>query len=614
MPSSSCCITLLALAALAGLPLLSGCDSPRSSRSGPARSTPSGTSSHPFYDSPDIDLIPVEEAMSMRGRGGASSGASASVGYEVAEPADATAGAYGLEEDWPEAGTAVELPGELEPRLPLESGGSAGTPEIAAQPVVDPAAGTYAPEPSYQPGIASTGEDSLSQLGPGAARLTPVACIEHPEIRENSGLAYLHGDYWTVNDSGDGPYVYRSSVPSFAGAQKLTVPGAEAVDWEDLAVIDGDLLICDVGDNLRQRNDPTLYRVRAAVSGLELVATYPIAYPDGPHDVEAAVVIGGVVHLIVKNRGEDGSPVFAFTDLVDASVLPVGERNMGQLVGNLSIGDREQVTAADISADGLTIAVMTYAELLLYPSDRLDGEPMGGFALHARQNEALAFAGETLVFTNEQRDVYQIEQVMWVAEYWWLPPRTSANLKRVPLTKEALQAKMPPMELLAEMPIKNAKSGEFLRFGVSDDQLFFDGRFYLEDSFFPSSATGGLGTAVIIVIGEEQNLRVGDGDFQLALTGTEEGKIRPRRVHLDGGSPRGGLGGLRYGGHANDSEFRFTLAVSVDEVFPDGLPDVFLLNVAGSGLRRPGVPEPLLSGLDAYSLFRPFMWGAIHAN
>lgn len=611
MPRST---TVLALTVLVGsLTLLAGCDSPRSTRSSsPTRNTPSGTSSHPFYASPDIELIPVEDAMAMRGGGGSSSGAPASVGYEVAEPADTAAGAYDIEEDWPEAGTAVEMPGELEPRVPLEGAGA--TTEIASQPVVDPAAGSYAPPVRYEPTVAARGQDSLTPLGAGAARLTPIGSISNPGIRENSGLAYLDGSYWTVNDSGDGPHVYRSTDPLFGAAEKLTVPGADAVDWEDLAVIDGDLLVCDVGDNLRQRNDATLYRVRPTGSGVELVGTYPIAYPDGPHDVEAAVVIGGIVHLIVKNRGEDGSPVFAFPELIDGSVLPTGDRNMGQEVGNLTIGEREQVTAADISGDGQTIAVMTYAELLLYPSDRLDGEPMGGFALHARQNEAAAFVGDSLVFTNEQRDVFQIDQLMWVSEYWWLPPRTSATLKRVPLTKEALEAKMPPMELLAELPIMNVKSGEFLRFGFSDDQLFFDGRFYLEDSYFPSSATGGLGTAVIIVIGEDQNLRVGDSEFQLALTGSEEGKIRPRRIHMDGRSPRGGLGGLRYGGHANDSEFRFTLAVSIDEVFPDGLPEVFLLNVAGSGLRRPGVPEPLLSGLDGFSLFRPFMWGAIHTN
>lgn len=598
---------VLALVVVVAVPTaLIACDSPSSLR-GPRRSTPSGTRAHPFYESPEVELIPVEEARAMReGRGPA-----ASVPYEVAEPATDVAASYGIEEEWPEAGTSVEM--DLEPSASYASDPMPEPYEIVAEPVVDPGAGTYAPPTFAEPTVAARGEDSLTPLGPGAARLTPVARIEHPAIRENSGLAYLADSYWTVNDSGDGPYVYRSDVPWFASAEQITVPGATAVDWEELAVWGEDLLICDVGDNLRERGNATLYRVRPTATGVDLVATYPIAYPDGPHDAEAVVVIGDVVNVIVKNRGEEGSPVFAFANLIDGADLPTGERNMGEHVGTLATGLHEQVTAADVHADGV-VAVLSYSELLLYPGDRLDGDPMGGFALHARQNEALTFVGDSIVMTNEQRDVYIVDELLWVGEYWWLPPRTSATLKQVPMTKEALEAKMPPMELLAELPLQNLKSGEFLRFGVSADQFFFDGRFYLEDGFFPSSASGPLGTSLMIVLGEEQRLRVTSNDFQVALTGTETGKIRPRRIDLDGGTPRGGLAGFRYGGSTSPEVFRFTLAIDVDEVFPDGLPEVFLLNLAGNGFRRPGGNEPVLSGFDAYSLYRPFMWAAIHRD
>ena len=347
--------------------------------------------------------------------------------------------------------------------------------------------------------------------------------------------------------------------------------------------------------------------MRPENGGARLVATYPIAYPDGPQNVEAVVVLGGVVHAISKETGT----VYAFPSLLDVRELAATDNNVGEVVGRLDVGAGEFVTAADVHADGI-VGVMTYSELLLYPADRLDGEPMGGFALHARQNEALAFVGNSAVFTNEQRDVYIVDDVLFVGEYWWLPERTSARLKQVPLTKEALQASMPPMELLAEMPMRNARRGEFLRFGVSADQFFFDGRFFLDDGFTPSDAAGRLGTSLLIVFGEEQRLRVSASDYQLALVGTDSGRLRPRRIDLNGGSAPSGLTGVSYGGQANTKQFRFTLSIDVDSVFPDGVPEVFLLNVCGNGFRRAGGTEPVLSGFDYYTMLRPFMWGAIH--
>ncbi|MCF6228794.1 MAG: hypothetical protein L3J82_09070 [Planctomycetes bacterium] len=70
--------------------------------------------------------------------------------------------------------------------------------------------------------------DSVVSVADGAAVIRPFARITHPDIGECSGLQWLDGAWWTHNDSGDGPYLYRSKTLDFTEAEKLTVPEAVA--------------------------------------------------------------------------------------------------------------------------------------------------------------------------------------------------------------------------------------------------------------------------------------------------------------------------------------------------------------------------------------------------
>jgi len=248
-------------------------------------------------------------------------------------------------------------------------------------------------------------------------RLAPIARLRHERINECSGIEWTGDAFWVNNDSGDEPVLYRSPSLDFADPEILAVPGAGAADWEDITTLAGDVLACDIGDNLRLRDNLMLYRVRYQASierptgtvpaRLDLIASYPVRYPDGRHDAEAAFTAGDTLYIVSKDRGE-GTHVYRFAPLLDRSELRAGEANVPERIAQLDLERGDQVTAADYDPMTRTVVLLTYDRILRYPLRSLSGKPASATSIRARQCEALCFQARDLVFTNEQRDVYRI--------------------------------------------------------------------------------------------------------------------------------------------------------------------------------------------------------------
>src|SRR5690606_21021400 len=130
---------------------------------------------------------------------------------------------------------------------------------------------------------------------------------------EASGLAVSRdqpGVLWAHNDSGDTARVFAFGEDG-SKLGIFTLDGAEAVDWEDMAlgpdvddagepVDDADALyLADFGDNAAGRDTVSVYRVpepevaagqapvRETVGDVE---RFTFTYPDGPRDAEALFV------------------------------------------------------------------------------------------------------------------------------------------------------------------------------------------------------------------------------------------------------------------------------------------------------------------------------------
>ncbi|MGH2625319.1 MAG: hypothetical protein ACRDHY_01550, partial [Anaerolineales bacterium] len=152
--------------------------------------------------------------------------------------------------------------------------------------------------------------------------VTQTGAFASARVTESSGVAVSRqhkGILWTINDSGDGPFLYATALEGRdLGAVRLR--GASAEDWEDIALgpcpsrSGTCLYVADTGDNLERRLSVTVYAVEEpAPPGGPSDTTRAVAaqrleviYPDGPHDVEAIYVGPGDGALYLVSKGRTG--------------------------------------------------------------------------------------------------------------------------------------------------------------------------------------------------------------------------------------------------------------------------------------------------------------------
>ena len=220
--------------------------------------------------------------------------------------------------------------------------------------------------------------------------------ITSGDLDEISGLAAsrTHDDVlWAIEDSGNPARLYALSRRGRILA-RYRVEGAKNIDWEDLASFDLDgrhyLLVADTGDNGGQRRDFVLHvfeEPKTLANGtLKPAWSIRARWADGPRDCEAVAVDAAAGKVLLLSKKRKPPELFALP-LAD----PHGEwreaRRIGRLAGvpeadkDLQRSDPELarlsplVTAADLSPDGRTLAVLTYGSVLFYR--RQPGEDWG---------------------------------------------------------------------------------------------------------------------------------------------------------------------------------------------------------------------------------------------
>src|SRR5213083_2761000 len=260
------------------------------------------------------------------------------------------------------------------------------------------------------------------------------ATFQSPRLIESSGVAVSHaypGVLWTHNDSGDGPYLYATDLRG-TDRGALLVPGAQAIDWEDMSLgpcpvafplqprpprsnAPTCIYLADTGDNLEFRPFVTIYaipepappaRAGDTLGTTRAPAVLRLRYPDGPHDVEAAYVSPHDTALYLVSKGAlRGSAIRLYRvdrrawsipdttiDIVVATVVQTLDIRPSPVAGRV-------VTAGAIRADGRLVAIRTYSEIyLFYPG-------VGGRLVPARERPCniagLEIGGEAIDFLSD---------------------------------------------------------------------------------------------------------------------------------------------------------------------------------------------------------------------
>ncbi|GAB3735170.1 hypothetical protein GCM10028794_14350 [Silanimonas algicola] len=226
-------------------------------------------------------------------------------------------------------------------------------------------------------------------------RSTPAPAIggvmADARLAETSGLGASRarpGALWVHNDSGHAAELHLMSA---AGARmaSITIDGTRNIDWEDLAAFDLDgkryLLVADTGDNggLRDVLDLVVIEEPADIrDGMRLSPAWTLRFrwPDGARDCEAVAVdaVAGEVLLVSKKRVPP--ELFRIALRPDGDSLQTAQRigrlggiaqpSAAELAQNPVYGRyRSQVTAADLSPDGRTLAILNYQAVYLYRRD-----------------------------------------------------------------------------------------------------------------------------------------------------------------------------------------------------------------------------------------------------
>ena len=280
-------------------------------------------------------------------------------------------------------------------------------------------------------------------------RLEVSAQVEFEPIGEMSGIVRspLDGAFWVHNDSGDEPRLFaldsdgRVLIPEnlaneFHGeetqAGKQPWPGVHIEnvvnqDWEDVTSDGVNLYIADMGNNNNARRNLGIYVVPweslAEAQSANATRFIPVHYPEQTgfpslerhFDSESLFFADGSLYAITKHRESvPNQQMQPGANLYRLDSQSESTSNALNLIDHHP--ELTAATAAELSPDGNTLAVLSYTAVWLFErpaeGDAWLSAPSSRLPLDvndARQVEAITWLDEeTLIVTNEQRDWFEV--------------------------------------------------------------------------------------------------------------------------------------------------------------------------------------------------------------
>ena len=234
----------------------------------------------------------------------------------------------------------------------------------------------------------------------------PISRPVTPIINEGSGIADSKvnpGFLWVEEDSGNPPQLYLISHDGIV-SKKIYIKGAINRDWEDMALVSGELYVADIGDNAQTSLDYFFYTFPEPLASVDTVsnfATIRFRYPDSSHDAEAFLVDPSTKDIYIITKRDNPSRIYKLAYPHNIALNEV------EFVGALSITG---VVSAALSVDGKELIVKTYTNL--YYSQRLAGESL--VSAFQKDFTILPYKiepqGEAVTFANNNSGIYTLSE------------------------------------------------------------------------------------------------------------------------------------------------------------------------------------------------------------
>lgn len=187
--------------------------------------------------------------------------------------------------------------------------------------------------------------------------------LKSKQITETSGIVVHKNTIWMHNDSGDSARIFSHTLSN----QKTSIHTFDSItaqDWEDMAIDreNNTLYIADTGDNRERRTNTSIISYNMDTKKSHVI---PISFETGSIDVEAIAWDPIQKELFLMSKGRKGT-VHTFS-LSQAHPANEPLKSLYQFSISPANGlNPERITAMDISADGLYVAVRNYIELYLW--------------------------------------------------------------------------------------------------------------------------------------------------------------------------------------------------------------------------------------------------------
>jgi hypothetical protein len=232
------------------------------------------------------------------------------------------------------------------------------------------------------------------------------------DIQESSGLSLADepNTLFTHNDSGGDNHLFKVD---FSGKLLGILPLDQTtnIDWEDIARDEyGNIYIGDFGNNLSKRKDLKIYKVSPDFKKVEKILfsypdqqEFPPPKADRNFDCEAFFWYKGQLHLFSKNWGEKWMTHYILPDKPGIyKAFPAEQFFLNGMI-----------TAADISPDKKTVALLTYGKIYLFhlnADSGMLGHPYKCLNFfRAKQAEGLAFVNDTdFMVSNETGELFLV--------------------------------------------------------------------------------------------------------------------------------------------------------------------------------------------------------------